>query len=213
MSPTAPTNTEPASDKPIRRGLVRPYLGQKRFDVVIGGLRRSLPIIQAERGVWIASDADLVLGDTSFIQRCAELLVDKLKRSPFDMVLTAEAKAVPLAFAVSSLLGKKRFLVARKTVKKYMGRFVEEPVRSITTEGSQKLVLTAEEAWTARRKQICILDDVVSTGETLDALSRLAGKAGGRVTSRCAIWKEGPWYHSRDLIYIGTLPVFKVKTR
>lgn len=181
--------------------------------MMIGGLGRSLPVVQAERGVWIASDADLVLGDTVFIQRCAELLVDKVKRFPIDMVLTAEAKAIPLAFAVSSLLGKERFLVARKTVKKYMGRFVEESVRSITTEGSQRLVLTAEDARSARGKRICILDDVVSTGETLDALSRLAGKAGGRVTSRCAIWKEGPWYQSRDLTYIGTLPVFKVKTR
>ena len=82
--------------------------------MVVGGLKRSLPVIQVERGVWIASDADLILGDTVFIRRCAELLANRLKRFPFDMVLTAEAKAIPLAFAVSSLLGTDRLLVARK---------------------------------------------------------------------------------------------------
>ena len=94
-----------------------------------------------------------------------------------------------------------------------MERFVEEPLRSITTEGSQRLVLPAADARLARGRRICILDDVVSTGETLEALSRLAARAGGRVTSKCAIWKEGPWYASHDLIYIGTLPVFMERTR
>lgn len=194
--------------KPSPGGLVRPYRGEKHFDVTVGGLNRRLPLVKVGKGVWIASDADLILGDTNFIRRCAELLAGRLKRLPMDLVLTAEAKAIPLAFEVSSILGKERFLVARKSVKKYVEGFVEEEVRSITTEGRQRLVLTAEDAAFARGKRICVLDDVVSTGATLDALARLAHKVGGRVVSRCAIWKEGTWYSSSSLVYIGTLPVF-----
>ncbi len=174
----------------------------------IGGLRRRLAIVKMGGGVWIASDADLILGDTLFIQRSAEMLAGRLRRRPFDMVLTAEAKSIPLAFALSSLLGKERFLVARKSVKKYMEGFVEVPVRSITTRGGQRLVLPANDARLVSGKRVCILDDVVSTGGTFDALSRLAVKAGGRVVAKCAIWKEGPWYPSRGLIHIGTLPIF-----
>jgi len=198
----------PTLAKPAPGGPVRPYLGEDHLDVVVGNLKRRLPVVKVEKGVWIASDANLILGDGVFIQRCAELLASRLKRVPIDAVLTAEAKAIPLAFAVSSLLGKERFLVARKSVKKYMGEFVEEEVRSITTEGRQKLVLPSEDAVFARGKRICIIDDVVSTGATLDALARLARKAGGRVVSKCVIWKEGAWYRSRSLVYIGTLPVF-----
>ena len=187
---------------------MRPFRGEDHFDVTVGSLKRRLPVVKVGKGVWIASDANLILGDAVFIQRCAEMLASRLKRAPIDAVLTAEAKAIPLAFAVSSLLGKKRFLVARKTVKKYMGEFVEEEVRSITTKGSQNLVLPSEDAAFARGKRICIIDDVVSTGATLDALARLARKAGGRVVSKCVIWKEGTWYRSRSLIHIGTLPVF-----
>lgn len=208
VTPAARNRARTALNKPSPGGQVRPYRGQRTFDVAVGGLERSLPVVQVEGGVWIASDADLILGDAVFIQRCAELLAARLRRLRFDVVLTAEAKAVPLAFAVSSLLGKERFLVARKSVKKYMGEFVEESVRSITTEGSQRLVLSAADARLARGRRVCLLDDVVSTGETLDALSRLARKAGGQVVCRCAVWKEGPWYPSRGLIHVGTLPVF-----
>ncbi len=208
IPPATKNHARPALSKPSPGGPVRRYLGENHYDVTVGDLKRRLPVVKVGKGIWIASDADLILGDTIFIRRCAELLAGRLKRSPMDLVLTAEAKAIPLAFAVSSLLGKERFLVARKSVKKYMGQYVEEEIRSITTEGSQRLVLTAKDAVFARGKRICVLDDVVSTGATLDALVRLARKAGGRVVSKCAIWKEGTWYHSRGLVYIGTLPVF-----
>lgn len=158
--------------------------------------------------MWIASDAALVLGDVEFISKAAELLAKKVRRRPTDIVLTAEAKSIALAYELSKRLGHERFVVARKSLKSYMGDHVSQKLKSITTSSEQELVLTREEVACLYGKKVCILDDVVSTGGTLKALEALVANAGGIVACKAAIWKEGPWYKGSDLIYVDALPVF-----
>jgi len=157
--------------------------------------------------MYVASDAELILGDTEFLTRTASALARELKSQSFDAILTAEAKSIALAYELARKLGHRRFLVARKTVKSYMGDYLREGLKSITTDSLQQLLLTAEERGYLSGKRVCLLDDVVSTGATLDALERIAQKAGAEVTCRAAIWREGPWY-TRGLVFLGTLPVF-----
>ncbi len=125
-----------------------------------------------------------------------------------ELIITAEAKSIPLAYAVATLLGHEKFIVVRKSVKGYMKEFLEEEVKSITTREKQKLILSEEDSRSVEKRRVCILDDVVSTGKTLVALERLIAKANGIVVCKCAIWREGPWYKVEDLIYLDTLPVF-----
>jgi adenine phosphoribosyltransferase len=158
--------------------------------------------------MWIASDAALILGDVELISKAAELLAKKVRRKPTDVVLTAEAKSIALAYELSKRLGHERFIVARKSLKVYMGDHISQKLRSITTSSDQELVLTKEEMTCLAGKKVCLLDDVVSTGGTLKALEALVANAGGIVTCRAAIWREGPWYRGSDLVYVDALPVF-----
>jgi adenine phosphoribosyltransferase len=167
--------------------------------------------------MWIASDAALILGDAEFISKAAELLAKKVRKKHTDVVLTAEAKSIALAYELSRRLGHERFRVARKSLKAYMGDHISQKLKSITTSSEQELVLTRDEVTCLAGKKVCILDDVVSTGGTLKALSTggtlkalevLVANAGGTVACKAAIWKEGPWYKGSDLVYVDTLPVF-----
>ncbi len=174
----------------------------------IAGLQRRLPIVKIKPHTWIASDAALILGDVEFLSGAAELLSKKVRTFEVDVVLTAEAKSIALAYELSNRLGKSRFLVARKSMKSYMGEYAAERLRSITTAVEQELLLTKEEMRWLSGKKVCLLDDVVSTGATFNALQRLVKKSGGEVACKAAIWKEGPWYESKDLVYLRVLPVF-----
>lgn len=186
---------------------VEVYRGQKEYPIEIGGVSRRLPIVRVGEGIWIASNAEVILGDVEFISAAARLISEKISRLSPELIVTAESKAIAFAYEVAKLLDHKKFVIARKSVKSYMENYLVEEVRSITTSGRQLLVLPMEEAERVRGRRVCILDDVVSTGGTLRGLERLIGKAGGRIVCRAAIWIEGPWY-SGDLIYLGELPVF-----
>jgi adenine phosphoribosyltransferase len=183
------------------------YSGELFHRVRLPGLVRDLPLVEVIPHLWIASDAELVLGDVEFVSKAAELLAAKIKMR-VDVVMTAEAKSIALAFELSKRLGHQRFVVARKSVKAYMGEHISHEVRSITTKTEQPLILTSEDADWISGKKICILDDVVSTGATFKALDALVSKAGGKTSCKAAVWKEGPWYRDRKLVYIDTLPVF-----
>jgi len=187
---------------------VRPYSGQKRYPVRLAGVRRSLPVVQIDPHTWIASDAELILGDVEFLSTAEELLAEKIRPMGVEAVLTAEAKSIALAYELTRRLGCDRFVVARKSLKSYMGDHTSERVKSITTKAEQELLLTREELVWLSGRRVCLLDDVVSTGGTLNALAVLAGRAGARVACKAAIWKEGPWYGGGDLVCIGTLPIF-----
>lgn len=164
--------------------------------------------MEIQEGVYIASDAELILGDTEFISKAAKLLAKKIRSSRIDLVLTAEAKSIALSYEISRQLGLGRFVVARKSPKAYMGDFFAQKVRSITTESEQQLLLTRDELKLLSGRRICLLDDVVSTGSTFRALEAIVDEAGGEVVCRAAIWKEGPWDTGEDLAFLGLLPVF-----
>jgi adenine phosphoribosyltransferase len=187
---------------------VRWYAGETFYRAVLSGLERDLPLVEIEAGMWIASDAELILGDVEFISRGALLLSEKVKHFGPEIVLTAEAKSIALAYELSRLLGHDRFVVARKTLKAYMGDHLSQEVRSITTRSVQRLLLTKEEIGYISGKRVCLLDDVVSTGATFKALEAIARKADAETVCRAAIWKEGPWYDETDLVYLDLLPVF-----
>jgi len=183
------------------------YRGQRDYPIEVGGVSRRLPIVQVDEGVWIASNAEVILGDVEFISAAARLISEKVSRFSPEIIVTAESKAIAFAYEVAKLLGHGKFVIARKSVKSYMRDYLVEEVRSITTSGKQFLVLPREEAERIRGRRVCVLDDVVSTGGTLRGLERLVERAGGRIVCRAAIWIEGPWYRG-DLIYLDELPIF-----
>lgn len=167
-----------------------------------------MPVVEVCKDVWIASDVELVLGDVEFIVRAARMLVERIKPFNPQVILTPEAKSIPLACEVSKLLGHKKFVVARKEVKAYMKDHIVEFVKSITTKEKQRLILTGEDMKSLKGRRVCILDDVVSTGGTLRALEALARRAGGTIVCKAVVWKEGPWYGGSDLIFLDVLPLF-----
>jgi len=190
------------------RGTVRRYTGQRAYKVALPGISRELPVVQINPGVYIASDADLILGDVEFLSKAAQLLAGKMRRLDVDIVLTAEAKSIALAYELSRRLGLDRFVVARKSAKAYVDHYFSQKVRSITTKSEQRLLLTSEELASLSGRRVCLLDDVVSTGATFAALEAITKKAGGSVVCRAAVWREGPWYTEEDLLCVGVLPVF-----
>jgi len=192
----------------LERRTVRRYAGERFYRAVLPGLERDLPLVEIEAGLWIASDVELILGDVELLSRSALLLSEKVKSFNPEVVLTAEAKSIALAYELSRLLGHGRFVVARKTLKAYTGDHISQEVKSITTRSEQRLLLTKEGMGRISGKRVCLLDDVVSTGATFKALEAITKKAAGDVVCRAAIWKEGPWYDQENLVYLDLLPVF-----
>jgi adenine phosphoribosyltransferase len=187
---------------------VKEYTGQDRYVVRIGDLVRELPIVQVSENVWIASNADLILGDVEFIEVAADLLAEKIKHYGPGIIVAPEAKAIALTYEVAKKLGHKKLVIARKSVKAYMVDYLAEEFSSITTKSKQVLILVKEDVCRIRENKVCILDDVVSTGGTINALERLVMRAGGKVACKAAIWIEGPWYKKDDLVYLDELPIF-----
>jgi len=184
------------------------YRGQSHYEIEVEGLKRSLPIVEVSPGTFIASDAELILGDVEFIEKVAKALSSKIKQFSPSIVVTPEAKAIALAYEVSKNLGHKKFVVARKSLKAYMKKYLVESVSSITTTEEQKLVLADDDIDLVKGKRVCILDDVISTGGTIKALEKLVQRAEGKIVCKAAIWKEGSWYKNEDLIFLSKLPVF-----
>ena len=184
------------------------YRGQSHYEIEVEGLKRSLPIVEVSPGTFIASDAELILGDVEFIEKVAKALSSKIKQFSPSIVVTPEAKAIALAYEVSKNLGHKKFVVARKSLKAYMKKYLVESVSSITTMEEQKLVLADDDIDLVKGKRVCILDDVISTGGTIKALEKLVQRAEGKIVCKAAIWKEGSWYKNEDLIFLSKLPVF-----
>lgn len=184
------------------------FSGQKFFEIELDGLKRGLPVVDVDEGVWIASNASLVLGDVEFVSKAAELLSKRIVSFGPEVLVTAEAKSIALAYDVARRLGLKRYVIARKKPKAYMGKYIIESVKSITTKEKQYLILTEEDVANVRGRRVCVLDDVISTGGTVDALVKLVERAGGQIVCKAAIWREGPWYSAREIVYLRDLPIF-----
>lgn len=179
----------------------------QEYRMELCGVQRTLPFIKIKEDLAFASF--VILGDTELVAACAGPLAEKI--GPVDAVVTAEAKGIALAYAVSRALGLKEFIVARKSVKSYMRDVVSEEVHSITTQGAQHLCLDGVDADKIRGRRVCLLDDVISTGESLHALEQLVNKAGGNVVRRAAVLAEGDAANRDDIVFLQKLPLFSVK--
>ena len=148
----------------------------KNYELNLFGVKRELPFIDLEDNLAFASF--VIMGDTELIMACAPKLAEKI--GDVDVIITAEAKGIALTYEISRILGKKEFIVARKSIKSYMSGVVSVSVHSITTSGEQHLYLDGHDAESLKGKKVCIVDDVISTGESLYALEALVESAGGR---------------------------------
>ena len=171
--------------------------------MTIAGLERNLPLCRVNDDLYIG--AFVIFGDAPLTVACAAEL---LKKAPeYDYLITAEAKGIPLAHEMARQHGDADYFIARKHTKLYMTSVFESTVRSITTDAEQHLYLDGKDAEKMRGKRILIVDDVISTGESLRAIEALVEKAGGIICGRMAILAEGDAQERPDLIYLEKLPV------
>ena len=176
----------------------------KSYTMKIAGLCRSLPICRLSDKLSIA--AFVIFGDPELTTACAREL---LARAPeYDYLISAEAKGIPLVHEMARLAGNQKYFLARKAPKLYMTGVFKVTVRSITTAREQTLYLDTADAELMGGKKILLVDDVVSTGESLRALEELVGQAGGIVCGKMAILAEGDAQNREDLIYLEKLPLF-----
>ncbi len=174
------------------------------YTMDIAGVRRDLPLCRVNDDLYIG--AFIVFGDPELTVACAGAL---LKAAPeYDYLITAEAKGIPLAHEMARQKGDRKYFLARKSPKLYMTGIFEADVRSITTAKEQKLYLDTADADLMRGKNILIVDDVISTGESLRAIEKLVLAAGGRIAGRMAILAEGAAQKRSDIIYLEKLPLF-----
>ena len=170
----------------------------------VAGLERDLPICPVNESLYIAGF--VIFGDQELTVACAREL---LARAPeYDYIITAEAKGIPLAHEMARQAGDKKYFLARKAPKLYMTGVFSSSVKSITTAKEQTLYLDVADAELMKGKKILIVDDVISTGESLKALEVLVEKAGGIICGRMAVLAEGDAQAREDLIYLEKLPLF-----
>ena len=174
------------------------------YRMQVAGLWRELPICPVSDTLSIAGF--VIFGDQELTVACARAL---LERAPeYDYIITAEAKGIPLGHEMARQTGAEKYFLARKAPKLYMTGVFESTVKSITTAKEQTLYLDTADAALMKGKRILIVDDVISTGESLKALEVLVEKAGGIVAGRMAILAEGDAQNRDDIIYLHKLPLF-----
>ena len=170
----------------------------------VAGLERDLPICPVTDSLYIAGF--VIFGDPELTEACAR---DLLAKAPaYDYIITAEAKGIPLAHEMARQAGDKKYILARKGPKLYMRDIFSVSVKSITTAKEQNLYLDGADAALMKGKRILVVDDVISTGESLSALEALVEKAGGEICGRMAILAEGDAQDRSDIIYLEKLPLF-----
>ncbi|MBR6338028.1 MAG: adenine phosphoribosyltransferase [Ruminococcus sp.] len=173
------------------------------YTLNVAGLTRELPLCPVNESLDIA--AFVMFSDVELTVKCAEEL---LKKAPgFDIIVTAESKGIPLAYEAARQSGK-NYIVARKSVKLYMTDPISVNVKSITTAAEQTLYLSKEDAKRIKGKRVLILDDVISTGESLIAIEKLVEAAGGSIAAEGAVLAEGDAAKRDDIIFLEELPVF-----
>ena len=173
------------------------------YTMDIAGLKRDLPLCPVSDDLYIG--AFVMFGDVEMTIHAAKEL---LKRAPeFDYIIAPEAKAIPLAYEMSRQCGIP-YLLARKKAKAYMSSVFQVHVKSITTQGVQTLVLDQTDAELIHGKRIVIVDDVISTGESLRAMEELVNEAGGIIVGKMAVLAEGDANDRPDITVLGKLPLF-----
>ncbi|HEY3474227.1 MAG TPA: phosphoribosyltransferase family protein [Anaerolineales bacterium] len=175
------------------------------YAVEVAGLKRDLRLFEIKPGLKIAILN--ILGDTELVQACARELAEKLKDIDYDLLVTAEAKSIPLVHALS-VGTRKPYVVLRKTYKPYMGDAIKAETLSITTGQPQTLILDEKDIDLIRGKRVVTVDDVVSTGSTLQGIRMVLDKAGATVVRDAAIFTEGDRAQWMHIIALGHLPLF-----
>jgi len=178
---------------------------RQTYPVEIAGLKRELTLFEVKPGLRIAILN--ILGDTELVQACAKALGEQLKKVSYDALITAEAKSIPLAYALS-VETKKPYIVLRKAYKPYMGDALRAETLSITTGEPQTLILDEKDRETIKGKKVVIVDDVISTGSTLQGMRMIIEKAGAKVAAEAAIFTEGERAQWTHILSLGHLPLF-----
>lgn len=174
------------------------------YEMDIAGLKRELPLCRVTDELYIG--AFVMFGDVELTVHCAAEL---LKRAPeYDYLIAPEAKAIPLLYEMARQSGAEKYFLARKGAKAYMTGVFEVEVRSITTMHIQKLVIDTADAEMIKGKKVLIVDDVISTGESLHAMEELVKRAGGIIAGKMAVLAEGDAKDRDDIITMAPLPLF-----
>jgi len=174
------------------------------YTLHVAGLERELTLCRVNDELYIAGF--VIFGDVELTQACAR---EMLKKAPaYDIIITAEAKGIPLAYEMARQAGENRYLIARKVPKLYMKNVFTVKVNSITTAREQVLCIDQEDADFLRGRRVLIVDDVISTGESLRAVEELVKQAGGNIVGKMAILAEGDATERDDIIYLEKLPLF-----
>jgi len=176
----------------------------KYYTMKIAGYERHLPICRLNDELCIAGF--VIFGDPELTTAVSKALLEKAPE--YDYILTAESKGIPLAHEMSRLDGNRKYLLARKMPKLYMVNVVDVVVKSITTDRVQHLYLDQADIDLMKGKRILIVDDVISTGESLRGLEELTRRAGGIIVGRMAVLAEGDASKRDDIIYLEKLPLF-----
>lgn len=171
----------------------------------IAGLDRALPLCKLTDDLYIG--AFVIFGDQELTVACAKALLEKAPE--YDYLISAEAKGIPLVHEMARQHGDKKYFLARKKPKLYMTGVMEVTVNSITTEGQQKLYLDTADAELMKGKKILIVDDVISTGESLAAIEELVRQTGAEICGKMTILAEGDAQTRDDIIYLEKLPLFR----
>lgn len=177
----------------------------KYFDFEIMGVHRKLPYVQVADNLVLASF--VCLSDTELVSTVAPRLVKRLPE--VDYLMTAEAKGISLCYEMSRIMGMKDFIVARKSCKPYMQNALSHTLTSITTQKEQTLWLDGCDVEKIRGKRVALIDDVIATGESLQAIENLATEAGAQVVARAAILAELESVQRKDIIYLKEHYVFR----
>jgi adenine phosphoribosyltransferase len=178
---------------------------RETYSIEIAGLKRDLRLFEVAPGLRIAILN--ILGDTELVQACAKELNKKLEDVDYEVLVTAEAKSIPLVYALS-VETKKPYAVLRKNYKPYMGDAIKAETLSITTGQPQILILDEKDRPLLKDKKVIILDDVISTGSTLQGMRMILEKAGATVVAEAAILTEGERAKWQHIIALGHLPLF-----
>ncbi|NLU53688.1 MAG: adenine phosphoribosyltransferase [Clostridiaceae bacterium] len=177
------------------------------YEINVAGLKRQLPLCPINDDLYIA--AFVLFGDVELTVACAREL---LKKAPeFDVMITAESKGIPLVYEMAKQAGMNKYLLARKSAKLYMRDVVSVELQSITTARRQVLYIDRDDIQYMKGKRVLIVDDVISTGESVKAVEKLVTEAGGIIAGKMAILAEGDAYKRDDIIYLEHLPLFNGK--
>ncbi len=177
---------------------------KKAYTMEIAGVKRDLPLFPVNDNLQIA--AFILFGDVEITKACATEL---LKKAPeYDIMITAECKSIPLIYEMARQSGQNDYIIARKGPKVYMEDIITTNVDSITTAHTQSLCIGKTEIDLMKGKKVLIVDDVISTGESLAAIEELVVKAGGNIVGKMAILAEGDAANRDDIIFLEPLPLF-----